>query len=68
MLLVTACAAGEPITSRPTAIPTDATSALHLSEAALCIPRVSVMLLATLELDVVAPVDAGQLKGTGGAG
>ena len=67
---VTAGAAGEPITSRPTALPTDATSALHLSEVALCTTRVSVMLLATLVLDVdvvvvtpelvvVAPVDAG---------
>ena len=69
-LLVIVGAAGEPITSRPTAIPSDATSALHLSEVALCTTRVFVTLPATLELDVVvvvvmpelavvAPVDAG---------
>ncbi len=67
---VTAGAAGEPITSRPTALPTDATSVLHLSEVALCTTRVSAMLLVNLVLDVdvvvvmpelvvVAPVDAG---------
>jgi hypothetical protein len=67
---VTAGAAGEPITSRPIALPTDATSVLHLSEVALCTTRVSAMLLVNLVLDVdvvvvmpelvvVAPVDAG---------
>ncbi len=67
---VTAGAAGEPITSRPIAIRRDATSALHLSEVALCTTRVSAMLLVNLVLDVdvvvvmpelvvVAPVDAG---------
>jgi hypothetical protein len=67
---VTAGAAGEPITSRPIALPTDATSVPHLSEVALCTTRVSAMLLVNLVLDVdvvvvmpelvvVAPVDAG---------
>ena len=66
--LVTAGAAGELITSLPTANRRDATSALHLSEVALCTVHVFVPLPATLdvvvvevtpELVVVAPVDAG---------